>query len=126
MKMMVWTETGRANGFLMGFSGARFLTEDKSSPDPHGFGTEHKRSSKRLSIKQTSSSNNLYLVASHRTLLALDHFRYRGDDDSCRHIAGMSAPFTTLSTDHINADVQTFLDMLGVAYHVHIQHASFV
>jgi hypothetical protein len=38
----------------------------------------------------------------------------------------VTTSFTTLSADQINADVEAFLDVLGVADHVHVEDASFV
>ena len=38
----------------------------------------------------------------------------------------MTATFTALSTDHVNAYFEALVDVLGVADHVHVEDASFV
>ena len=38
----------------------------------------------------------------------------------------MTTPFTALGTDHVCADVEAFLDVFGVADHIHIEDACFV
>ena len=66
------------------------------------------------------------MVTSHGALLAFDHLRHRRDENGCGNIAGVSTSFATLSTDHVNADIQTFLNMFWVADHVHVEDAGFV
>lgn len=38
----------------------------------------------------------------------------------------MTASFTTLSADHVNAYLKALVDVLRVADHVHVEHAGFV
>ena len=38
----------------------------------------------------------------------------------------MAASFSALSANQVCTDVETFLDVLGVADHVHVEHACFV
>ena len=58
--------------------------------------------------------------------MARDHLCHSGDEDGGGDVAGVAAPFAALGTDHVGADVEAFLDVLRVAYHVHIEHAVLV
>ena len=67
-------KTRRSYGFLMRLWGARFLTENKSGPDPDSAGPKHQRGSQRLPVEETTRGDNLYLIASQRAFLAFDQF----------------------------------------------------
>ena len=73
-----------------------------------------------MAVEEAAGRDDLDLVSRHGAFLALNHLRYGGDEDGCGHVAGVSAALAALSADHVDADVEAFLDVLGVADHVHV------
>ncbi len=93
---------------------------------PHSARTQHQSRSQRLTVVKTASGNNLNLLSSQRALLVLAELQDRWDKNSGRHIASVTTTFTALSADHIYANVKAFLNVLGMANHVHVENASLV
>ena len=79
-----------------------------------------------MSVKQSTSCNNLDLIASHGALSALDHLRHGGDKDRRRHVTCMSTALSTLGADKVRAYIEALLDVLRVADHIHVEDAVLV
>ena len=104
----------------------RLLTQHKPRPNPHRTRPQHQRRRQTLPIKQPSRRNNLHLIPRHGTLLPLNHLHHCGYQDRSGHVACMPTSLAALRTDHIGADVETFLDVFRVPDHVHVEDTGFV
>ena len=122
----VVVEAGGADGFLVGFWRAGFVAENEASADPDGVGAEHQCCGERLAVEEPAGCDDLDGVAGHGGFLAFDHGCHCWDEDGCRHVAGVAASFAALGADEVDADVETFLHVLGVPDHVHVEDAGFV
>jgi hypothetical protein len=112
--------------FLVGLGRTGLLREDKSGTDPHSRRTKHERRSERLAVEDTTRGNNLHIITRQRGLLALAELGDGGDEDRGWDIASVATALASLGTDQVDADVKAFLDVLGVADHVHVEDAVFV
>jgi hypothetical protein len=106
--------------------GTGLVRQDEASTDPDSRGAEHESSSNRVTVEQTTGSDDLHGLACQRALLALDQLGNSGDEDGGWDIASVTTTLTTLSTDDIDADVQALGDVLGVTDHVHAQDTGTV
>lgn len=104
---------------------AGLVCEDESRADPDAGGTEHKGCRNALAVEQTSSSNDLHGLAARR-LLAFAHSDNGGNKDGRGDISSMSTALTALCADHVDANVETLLDVLGMSDHVHVENAMLV
>lgn len=119
-------EPRRPHRFLMRLRRPCLFTQHEPRTDPHGTRPQHQRRRQTLSIEQTSRSHNLHLIARHGALFPLDHLRDRGDQYRGRHVPGVAAALAALRADHVGADVEAFLHVLGVPDHVHVEDSGFV
>jgi len=119
-------EASGADGFLVSFGGTGLLGEDESSPNPDGAGAELERSSERLAIVETTSSDDLHGLAGQWALVVLDEGSNSGDQDGGWHITSVATALSSLSADKINTEFEALLDVLGVSDHVHVENSSLV
>jgi hypothetical protein len=109
-----------SDGLLVSLWRTSLISQDEAGTDPDGAGAQHKSCSNRLSIEDTTSSNNLHWLASHWAGLAFNEIYNSRDQNSCGNIASMSTSLTTLSTDNVHAEIEALLNMLGVSDHIHV------
>lgn len=110
----------------MGFRSTSLVRQDKASSDPHSRSTEHKSSSNRLAVEQTTGSNNLHGLAGEGALFALHQLGNGRDQHSGRDVTGVTTTLTTLGADNVDIKVKAFLNVLGVSDHIHVEHAVLV
>lgn len=103
-----------------------YLGKHESGTNPDSTGTERESSSESLVVEDTACSNNLHWLSSHGRLAVLAETDDLWDQDGCRDVTGVASSFTTLGADHVDAEVEALLDVLGVADHVHVEDAGFV
>jgi len=120
----VVVKTGGAHGFLVGLGSAGFFAEDKSGTDPDSAGTEREGSGQGLSIEYTTCGDDLDRLASHGALYTFAESDDLWNQDRSRNVSGVATSFATLSADHVHAEVEALLDVLGVSDHVHVENAG--
>jgi hypothetical protein len=108
------------------FWSTSFLGENEAGTNPDTAGTKHKSGSKTLTVEDTTSSNNLNWLAGQWASLTLAKLDNGWDQDGSWDITGVTTSFTTLSTDDINTEVETLLDVLWVSNHVHVNDTGVV
>lgn len=116
----------RDDGILVSLGSASLLSNDETGTDPDGAGTEHQSRRKGLAIVDTTSSDDLDGLSSHRAGLAFAQSNNRRDQYRCRGIASVSAALATLCADDIDTEIKALLDVLGVTDHVHVKDAVLV
>jgi hypothetical protein len=79
-----------------------------------------------LAVVHAARGDDEDLLPRQRRLVALHHLDGCGDEDRGRHVAGVAAALAALCADHVDAEVEAFLDVLGVPDHVHVEDAGFV
>jgi hypothetical protein len=115
-----------ADSLLVSLWRTGLVGKNESGTDPHGAGTEHKSSSDRLTVEETSSGHDLDVKAGEWGLLALAHLDDGWDQDGGWNISSVASSLTSLGTDDIASNVEALLDMLGVANHVHVENTGLV
>lgn len=103
----------------MSLGGTSLVGQNEASTDPHGGSTEHESSGNRVTVEQTTGSDDLDRLAGQRALLALDQLGNRGDENGGWDVTSVTTTLTTLGADDINANIEALLDVLGVTDHVH-------
>lgn len=106
--------------------GTGLLGQDEAGTDPNSGGTQHESSGNRVTVEQATSGDDLHGQTGQRTVLALAELGDGGDEDGGRDIAGVSSTFATLRADDIGTRIKRFLNVLGVADHVHVQDTGAV
>lgn len=119
-------EAGSADSLLVGNGGTGLIGQNEAGTDPDGGGTEHESSGDGVAVEQTTSGDDLDGLAGQRALAALDQLGDGGDEDGGGDVTGVTATLTTLGADDIDTDVESLLDVLGVADHVHAEDAGTV
>jgi hypothetical protein len=119
-------EAGGAYSLLVSFRSTSLISEDKAGTNPDSGGAQHQSSGEGVAVEQTTSSDNLHVLASHGALLALAQLGNSRDEDGGRNIARVTTTLTTLSADDVGTSVEGLLNMLGVTDHVHIKDTSLV
>ena len=114
------------DGILVSLGRTGLIGKDEASTDPHGRGSQHQGGGERLTIEETSSGNDLYVLASQRALLAPAHLHHGRDEHGGGHVAGVATALAALGADHVGANLDAFLHMLGVTDHVHVQDSGLV
>lgn len=110
----------------MGGRSASLISQDEAGTNPHSRGAKHQGSGNRVAVVQTTGSNDLHGLAGQRALAALNQLGHGGNEDGSGDITGVTTALTTLGADDVNADVESLLDVLGVADHVHAEDTSTV
>ena len=77
-------------------------------------------------VEDATGSDDLHWLAGHGRLVALTETHDFWDEDGCWDVTGVASSFATLSADHVDAELETLLDVLGVADHVHVEDAGLV
>ena len=108
------------------WDGISYLRKHESSSNPNSASTKSKSSCKSLVVEDTTCSNDLHWLASHGRLVALAETDNLWDQDGCWDISSVASSFTTLGADHVDAELEALLDVLGVADHVHVEDPGFV
>lgn len=103
-----------------------YLCENEAGSDPDSAGTECECSSKTLTVEDTTSSDDLHGLASHWALVALAERGNSWNEDSGWNISSVSTTLTTLSADHVGAELEALLDVLWVTDHVHVKYTGLV
>lgn len=65
-------------------------------------------------------------LAGHGALVAAAKSDDLWDEDCGGDVAGVASSFTALCANHVDAELEALLDVLGVADHVHVEDAGFV
>lgn len=119
----VIVESARPDSLLMCFRRTSFFAENKARAYPYTSRAEHECGSKTLTIEQTACCHDLYWLTCQWAFPSFTQLCHCRDQDRGRDIAGMSSSFATLSTYDIGTGIQALLNVLWVAYHVHVEHA---
>lgn len=110
----------------MSLGGTGLVGKDEAGTDPNGRGAQHESCSDRLSIEQTTGSNNLDGLTGQRALVALDQLGDGRNENSSGNITSVTTTLSTLGADNVGTDIEALLDVLGVTDHVHVENASLV
>ena len=110
----------------MGLGSTGLIGQDEAGADPNGRGAKHESSGNRVTVVETTGSDDLHGLTGQRALLTLDELGDGGNKDGSRDIASVATTLATLGTDDINANVQALLDVLGVTDHVHAEDTGTV
>lgn len=102
------------------------ISQDETSANPDGAGTQHEGSSDGLSIVDTTSSNHLNGLTSHWASAALDKVHNRWDQNRRWNVTSVSTTLASLCADNVNTEVEALLNVLWVSDHVHVQNAGLV
>lgn len=119
-------ESGSADGLLVSNRSTGLIGQDEASTDPDSRGTKHKSGGNRVTVEQTTCSDDLHGLTGQGALLALAQLGNSRDENGSRNITSVTTTFTALSADDINTNIKGLLNVLGVADHVHAQDASTV
>jgi hypothetical protein len=118
--------TSSSDSLLVSLRCTSLIGQDEAGTHPNGGSTKHKGGGDSLAIIDTTSSDDLDRSAGHGAGLALAELNNSGDQNSCRNITSVSSSLTTLCANDIDAEIEAFLDVLGVADHVHVKDAGLV
>jgi hypothetical protein len=116
-------KSSSADGLLVRLGRASLLGENKSSTDPDARGAEHERSGKGLAVEQTTGGDALDRLLGERRNGFGAHGGDGGDQNGGGDITSVATSLASLSADDIDAEVEAFLNVLGVADHVHVEDA---
>jgi len=114
-------KAGGTDSLLVSLRSTSLISQDEAGTNPDSRGTQHQSGSNGLTVVQTTSRNDLHGLTSHRALLAPAQLGNGGDKEGSGDIPSVSTTLTTLSADDICAGIQRFLNVLGVADHVHVE-----
>ena len=110
--------SGIHDRFLVHRWSTGLLASNKPGTDPHGLSTPGQVGRKTSTVVHCAGADNQDGSTSERGFLSLDFVHDSGNQDRRRHIAGVSASFTSLSTDQVNADFESLGDVLGMTDHL--------
>lgn len=108
------------DGVLVGFRRTGFLGQDETRTDPDGAGAESESRGETLAVEETACGDDLHGLAGQRACLALAELCDSRNEDSRGDITGVATTLATLRANEIDAEIEAFLDMLGVSDHVHV------
>lgn len=115
---------GCANSILVSLGCASFVRQDEAGTDPDTAGAHHERGGEELAVVNTTGGDDLNGTARHGGLVALDGFDNGGNKHGGGDVTGVATTFAALGADDVNAELETLLDVLDVADHVHVQNPS--
>lgn len=109
-----------ADSLLVSLGGTGLLGKNETGSDPDAGSTKHKSSSKRVTVEQTTSSNNLDGLLSEGADLAFTDLGNGGNENRRGNVTSVTTTLATLGADDIGTDINGLLRVLGVTNHVHV------
>lgn len=102
------------------------LGSDETGTNPNGLGAVHEGSGETTAIVDTTSGDDVDLLAGKRGDLALALVNDGGDEDRGGDGTSVATTLTTLSADDVNTLCESLVDVLGGTDHVHDEDAGLV
>jgi len=98
--------------------GTRLLASDEPGSDPHGLGAPSQIGRETSTVIHGAGTDDQDGSTGERGFLSFD-FVYDGrDQDRSGHVAGVSASFTGLRADEVNAGFESLGDVLRMTDHL--------
>lgn len=102
----------------MRFRRARLCARDEASTNPHTLGTPHEVRGEAPPVVNRAGTDDVHGFTGERGLVTFDGVDAGGDEDGGGDVAGVSAAFTALGADEVDAGFERSGDVLRVADHL--------
>jgi hypothetical protein len=106
------------NRLLMHRRGTRLLTSNEPGADPHGLSAISQVGREAPTVVHGAGTDDQDRPTSQRGCLSFDFVHDGGDQDRGGHVARVSASFTGLSADEVDADLESLGNVLGMTDHL--------